>query len=175
MFGVLVCNKPAVPTSKKLNAFLKDVRDNLAPRNRMLSPFECLFQLMGMGKLREYLEKYRFGQYNRIEKAFRVLGTLPTTGKKPRLTVEHLEAVPGIGMKTARMLMLYWRPESEVAPLDTHVLKFLRERGYDAPKNTPSSRKQYLELEAAFLREARKRRLTPFELDKKVWQQYAAK
>jgi thermostable 8-oxoguanine DNA glycosylase len=60
-------------------------------------------------------------------------------------------------------------------PLDTHILKFLRTLGLDAPKATPGSRKQYLALEAAFVFEAKCRGKTTRELDTEVWKFYANK
>lgn len=178
LFGILVANKPAVRTAEKLEGFLKDLRENVVtriranqpPRNRLLSPFELVFTTHCLGVLPEYLKKHRFGQYTRLSRALpQAASTLPTVGKNPGLTIEKLEAIPGIGMKTARMLMLYWKPETMAVPLDTHVLKYLGKLGYDVPKNTPTGRR-YLELEQAFIKEARKRRLSVIELDKKVWQ-----
>jgi hypothetical protein len=183
LFGILVANKPAVRTAKNLDAFLKDLRKDVAVRRynpvlkhrrtTMASPFELVVGAQLAGNLRSYLEKHRFGQYTRIEKAFHAAPNLPTMGKSALLTIDQLESIHGIGMKTARMIMMYYKPGSRVAPLDTHILKFLREKGYDAPKITPSSRKQYLALEKAFLNEADNLKLTPLQLDKQVWQQYA--
>jgi hypothetical protein len=177
LFGILVANKPAVQTAEKLDAFLKDLRENVVvrvrdcnpPRNRLLSPFELIIRTQHMGVLPELLKKHRFGQYGRIGRAFKEVIDLPTMGKNPNLTLEMLESIHGIGMKTARMLMLYWKPDSQVVPLDTHVLKYLGKLGYDVPKNTPTGRR-YLELEQAFIKEAKKRRMSVIQLDKKVWQ-----
>lgn len=68
--------------------------------------------------------------------------------------------------------MLYYKPQSNIVPLDTHILKFLGELGYTVPKGTPSG-KRYVELEAAFLAEAAKRNMTAKQLDTVVWQQRA--
>lgn len=165
LFGILVANKPAQATAKKLHHLLTAMGADLAPYQ---SPFTILRVVIQKGVLRKYLLEARTGQYSRIERALREVVNLDLDN----LTVEALEGITGIGPKTARMLMLYYKPELELAPLDTHILKFLRAEGYDAPANTPTGRK-YLELEAAFIGEARKRSLTPFQLDKQVWHQYA--
>jgi thermostable 8-oxoguanine DNA glycosylase len=70
------------------------------------------------------------------------------------------------------MTILYYEPDAQVVPLDTHVLKWLRKQGYDAPKSTPTGRR-YLELERAFIAEARKRGKNVRDLDTEVWKSYA--
>jgi len=44
-------------------------------------------------------------------------------------SVEDLEAVLGIGPKTARCFLIHSRPEQKYAGLDTHILKFMRAKG----------------------------------------------
>jgi hypothetical protein len=61
----------------------------------------------------------------RIGKAFReVISVDPKTA-----TIEELEGVHSVGAKTARMYALYTRPDQQVIPLDTHILKWLRANG----------------------------------------------
>lgn len=115
-----------------------------------------------------WLREVRTGRYALLERCFAELIQLdPAT-----CTVEDLEAIPGIGPKTSRFFLLWTRPGVEFAALDTHVLKWLREQGYDAPKATPTGRK-YQELEKAFLDEARKRGKTARELDEEIWTAYS--
>jgi endonuclease III len=93
------------------------------------TPFDKVNHLVKCKTLRSRLEKYRVGQYSRIEKAFcEVVTKIPEVLKT---SIEELETDTGIGPKTARMIVLYWKPETECAPLDTHVLKWLRQEGYD--------------------------------------------
>ncbi len=63
----------------------------------------------------------------------------------------------------------------DVVPLDTHLLKWLRAQGYDAPKSTPPAGPKYAALEEAFVREAHLRNVSVRELDTQVWKQYARK
>jgi thermostable 8-oxoguanine DNA glycosylase len=110
------------------------------------------------------------GQYTRIARA---MNEVVHKIKDPlNTTVAELETVKGIGPKTARMIMLYYKPETACVPLDTHVLKWLRAQGYKAPVTTPSG-KHYLELEQVFIAEAKKRRMSAKDLDTQVWKKYA--
>ena len=60
------------------------------------------------------------------------------------------------------------------AGLDTHILKFLTAKGFDAPKSTPASKKKYVELEQAFIEIAEKEGKTPATLDLEIWNTYSA-
>lgn len=174
VFGVCVPGKSARQTAEKVEAMLEDMRGVThkalpGAEYRKNTPFGCIRTAMAFGKLGWYLRKHRLGQYRRIGRALRGMVWIdPATA-----TLEELEAIHGVGAKTARMLLLYTRPDQEMIPLDTHVLKWLRAHGYDAPKSTPPPGKKYRELEAAFIREGRKRGLTAKEWDKEVWQRSA--
>jgi endonuclease III len=85
---------------------------------------------------------------------------------------EDLEKIYGIGMKTARCFIIHSRENAPFAGLDTHILKHLRELGYDAPKNTPSSKKKYLTLEKIVLTLAEKTGKSPADYDLMIWNQY---
>jgi thermostable 8-oxoguanine DNA glycosylase len=67
-------------------------------------------------------------------------------------SIEELESIWGIGPKTARFFVLFSRDNvDDIAVLDVHILRWLREQGYDVPKQTPSSTKRYREIELLFL------------------------
>jgi thermostable 8-oxoguanine DNA glycosylase len=85
-----------------------------------------------------------------------------------------LEKIYGIGMKTSRCFLLHSRKNARYAGLDTHILKFLRKEGHDAPKSTPTGKK-YLELEKIFLEYADKAGKSPAELDLEIWNEYSVK
>ena len=89
-------------------------------------------------------------------------------------TAEDLENIYGIGMKTSRCFILHSRRNAQYAGLDTHILKFLRAQGYDAPKTTPT-KKKYLELEKTFLEIAKNKRKSPADLDLEIWNAYSIK
>jgi endonuclease III-like uncharacterized protein len=171
LFGICVAGKSARQTAAKVEALLSDLcvfRDQNAITISP-TPFLCIREAIDRGKLGYYLRKHKLGQYTRINKAMRGMIKIdPAT-----VTLEELEQIHGVGAKTARMLLLYTRPDQEMIPLDTHILKWLRANGYNAPKSTPPPGKKYRELELAFIAEGKKRGLTAKEFDTMVWQQYA--
>lgn len=89
-------------------------------------------------------------------------------------TVQDLESIKGIGEKTSRFFVLHTRPSQRLACLDTHILKWLKSKGVDVPKNRPKG-KRYLELEQKFLQFSNKLRKSPAELDLEIWSKYASK
>jgi thermostable 8-oxoguanine DNA glycosylase len=82
--------------------------------------------------------------------------------------VEELEKIPGLGLKTSRFFLLHSRKDQQVAVLDTHILRWMRSRGWKAPKATPPLKK-YKELEVAFLMECVWSGMTPATLDLFIW------
>ena len=89
-------------------------------------------------------------------------------------SVSDLEAVRGIGPKTARCFLMHSRRNVRHAGLDTHVLKYMREMGFDVPKSTPAGRK-YIEIESKFLEIADKSGMSVAEFDLKIWKTYSKK
>lgn len=84
-------------------------------------------------------------------------------------TVAELIAVEGIHIKTAKVIRLKLHPTERHALLDRHVLRWLREQGIDAPKNSPTSPKSYARLEQALLRLADERGLSPLAFDQMIY------
>ena len=89
-------------------------------------------------------------------------------------TVDDLEAINGIGPKTARCFLIHSRPDQQFAGLDTHILKHLRAEGIDAPLSTPSGRR-YRELEQDFLQLAEAAGMSPADYDLMIWKKYRVK
>lgn len=164
LFCILVAGKTASIQAKKLEEFLH--KDNLKK-----SPFEILNHYNKKGILLDKIKDSKLGQYRRLEKAFvEVLGL-----DVNNCTIEQLEAITGIGPKTARFYILHSRINQKVAVLDTHVLKWLRdELGIHTPKSTPSS-KRYLELEKAFLNYCQIHKKDPAKFDLEIWNKYSIK
>jgi hypothetical protein len=88
-------------------------------------------------------------------------------------SVGDLENIKGIGPKTARFFIMSSRKNVRFATLDTHVLRFLRDKGINAPKSTPSGKK-YLTLEQEYLKMVPDDK-TPAEFDLQIWKQYSNK
>lgn len=89
-------------------------------------------------------------------------------------TVTDLESIYGIGPKTARCFLLHSRRDAQVAGLDTHILKHLKNLGYDVPKKTPIGKK-YLDIEKIVLMLAQKAGMSPAEYDLEIWNKYSIK
>lgn len=170
VFAIFVANKPADVTYEKMGDFISRLNwyawdpdyDTL---------FDKIRTAHRRGLISGILRQVKTGQYKRIEKA--ILFLLGESEEDPaEWSLEYLESIPGVGPKTARWYKLLVDPSAPVAALDTHILKFLRENGYDVPKSTPAYGKQYKRLESVFVSEAERLGLTSRELDFFVWSIY---
>jgi len=73
------------------------------------TPFDLVQFAIDKKFLLKVLQENKLGQYSRIEKAFQGMVKIdPATVK-----LEELEQIHGVGAKTARMLLLYTRPDQE--------------------------------------------------------------
>lgn len=161
LFAAAVTGKTAVVVAKQLNNFLSNVRGD--------TPFEKVRTMIHANTLVYRMKFARLGQYKRLEKAFKQIVEL-----NPRTcTVDDLEKVHGIGPKTARFFILHSRPNQRVAALDTHMMTFLREKGYTTLDNTPSNPKVYKDLEKVFIEEADKAGKSVAEFDLSIWNRYS--
>lgn len=160
IFSICVANKEAIR--------IADIVHKLVHCD-VITPFDVIRMYLNEGVLMDKLKYFRVGQYNRIYKALKQ--TVETDFDVKNATIEDMEAIHGVGPKTARMFIMHSRPNQNVAALDTHILKFLRAKGYEAPKSTPSGKK-YRELEEAFVSEAKKINMTPADLDLYIWETY---
>jgi len=167
MFAILVAGKGAEQQAKKLDAFLKH-----SMYINKGKPFAHVKYLVHLGWLEIQMKEFKLGQYKRIGHAFKEI--LKFKGKLKKVTIEQLESVNGIGSKTARFFILHSRPDANVAVLDTHILKWMSEKGYKVPKATPA-KKKYAEIEKLFLTEAINHQMTPADLDLTIWKSYAKK
>ncbi|MCP4569021.1 MAG: hypothetical protein GY841_15715 [FCB group bacterium] len=158
IYSIIVAGKSA--------SFAKKAIHRLFPVETGETPFEVIRSFVRSGHLRSHLESSRTGNYTKIERALEELSTSEID--LATCTVDELEAVHGIGPKTARFFILWTRPDSRYAALDVHILRWLRKQGYDVPKSTPSGKK-YAEIEKLFLSLADRIGMKPSELDAKIW------
>ncbi len=156
IYSIIVAGKSAKFTEGVMSRLV----ENTTP------PFNQIRSLVSNNTLEDKLREARTGNYTKLSKSFTALVNSSIDLKT--CTPQDLEMIHGIGCKTSRFFIIWTRPEENYAALDVHILRWLREQGYDAPKSTPSGRKYY-ELENIFLQEAKKLGLTPRELDRKIW------
>lgn len=165
LFCIVAAGKNSKVQAKKLDEFLFNVDE--------LSPFEWVRELVKTKSLRAALERVKLGQYNRLETAFYQVAhcIFPKD-----CSLSALESVDGIGSKTARFFILHSRPDQQLAVLDTHILRYMREvHGIKTPKATPPKKsKRYADLQTQFLA------LVPTgtsvaDFDLSIWNYYNAK
>lgn len=161
LFAIVVAGKSAFQQAAKLEAFL-------ALEPAPVSPFTKIFLMDKDGKLEENLRSVKMGQYNRVTTAFRAVANFFACDSRVIMSIRLLEAVKGIGMKTARFWFMHTMPNQQLACLDTHILRWLGEKGHEVPKTTPNGQK-YLELEKIFLAYAKDMNILPADLDLQIW------
>lgn len=161
LFWICAAGKNGVTSAKCLHKLLTTWQTEKNER-----PFKTIQRIPN---LPQEMKKCGIGCYNNKAKSFKYLALHHLNLKT--CTVEDLEAVPGIGPKTARCFLIHSRRNQKYAGLDTHILKFLRDKGHEVPKSTPSGKK-YLELEKIFLSyvEASGKSVADFDLS--IWNEY---
>jgi len=162
LFCVTVAGKTAKHIAIVLDRFLKRVK----------SPFAYIRKLAREGRLEEKLRECKTGNYKKLAHAFSELANSDLDLRT--CTTEDLEEIKGIGPKTSRYFILHSRRNQQIACIDTHILRWLRDQGYDAPKATPTLKK-YKELEQIFIKEAKKRRVSIAKLDLDIWNKYSTR
>ena len=162
LFWVCVAGKKASTIFPRLNNLLKNLDG--------VSPFDKINNV-GLDNLAQKIKDNGIGCYNNKAKSLKSLANSGLDLKT--CTVDDLENIYGIGMKTARCFLMHSRPNVDCAGLDTHVLKFLRSLGHDVPKSTPGSKKKYKEIEQIFLHYVKKSGMTAAELDLDIWVHYS--
>jgi thermostable 8-oxoguanine DNA glycosylase len=169
LFSIMVAGKSAKTTTQKLNQFL-NTQQKFGLNN--FTPLSYVDYLVNSGLLDAVMKNCKLGQYNRLSKAFK--GIVKFQNRLHEVSVQDLESISGIGAKTARFFILHSKENARLAVLDTHILKWLKLHGENAPKATPTGKK-YALLEGAFLNYAEKYDLHPATLDLHIWKQYSQK
>jgi thermostable 8-oxoguanine DNA glycosylase len=134
-------------------------------------PMEMIETWVETEELGQRLREARTGNYSKLSKAFAQIAS-KVSGRELDLracSADDLEAIHGIGPKTARFFITWTRPDARHAVLDVHILRWLRNRGHDVPVSTPSSRKKYAEIENIFLEIADSLGVLPRDLDAAIW------
>ena len=163
IFGCVVAGKNSDYAAKVLSRLLNNCKS---------TPFEYFKELGEVG-IRNALVAAKSGNYTRITKF--ILESLDLNLKEA--TQEQLMNIHGIGPKTASFFLLHTRPNIEVAVLDVHILKYLRDKSVDAPQQTPTSIKKYNELQSMFLYFAKIDFpfMTIADIDLMLWMKYSGR
>lgn len=169
-FCVIVAGRNADMAARKVGELFT------AAKRRDLTPFSYLDSLEADSfphAVHNALVASRIGQYRRITAAFE--HTLWQLRRDPTwlstASVDQLMRCPGVGPKTARFFVLHSRRDAQVAVLDVHVLRWLREEhGCDAPTSTPPKDlyDYWEDMALAFMRDVFPG-LTPAQADLMVW------
>ena len=135
LFCVLVAGKNSDTTAKLVKKLLANRGD--------MTPFEFI-QSLGLVELNNYLVQNKTGQYDRIRKALFFSARLDLR----TCTRDDLLDIHGVGPKTARFFLLHTREFCDEVVLDTHILRWMREKCgiKNAPKNTPQNPEKYAQF-----------------------------
>lgn len=165
LFWICAAGKKAKTAAANLRRLLEHGGDRFG----LSSPFAII---RGFGEgLPDELKSHGIGCYNNKGRS---MLELANSGIDLRsCTVAELERVRGIGPKTARCFLMHSRRGVRHAGLDTHVLKYLRDNGVEAPRSTPVGRR-YGELEKIFLDMADRSGKSVAEFDLEIWRGYSS-
>ena len=166
LFWICAAGKNGVSSAKSLEKLL-------APyRKTKKSPFAIIRLINEKKNLAEEMRIAGIGCFNNKSKYFLELVNSGINLKT--CSIEELESISGIGNKTARCFLIHSRPDQKLAGLDTHVLSYMRDLGYDVPKSTPSA-KRYMEIQQQFLELLKISGLSSAEFDLLIWNYYSGK
>lgn len=177
LFCVCVAGKNAMTTARLLDNFLSGASEySFGVSKTPYLPFASIATMFYDGvDVAARIKGCGLGCYNHRAKTFREL-VYNDKLDLSTCSTEELEKTTGIGMKTSRFFILHSRKGAEVAPVDTHVKKFLRDRGIIESADISLTPRVYLELEAEYIKLWRKERRqgeTLASFDLAVWNHYA--
>lgn len=166
LFCIIVAGKTASQMAIKLDKFLSG-------KSSAEGPFDYVRRLVAEGRLDAEMRAIKLGKYALLNKGF----PQSVAAEAPSLetaSAKQFSGIHGVNHKTARFFILHSREDADVAVIDTHVLKFLRHRGYEGiPKSVPQDDKYYV-IEELMKAEARKSSLSFADFDLAVWNHYSS-
>ena len=157
LFWICAAGKNAHTAAKGLDKLL----------GKSKNPFK---KIRSMKNLPKALKRNGIGCYNRKAKTIIELANSKLNLKT--CSRDDLIKIYGIGMKTASCFIIHSRKDANYAGLDTHILKYLKQKGYDVPTSTPS-RKKYLQVEQKFLELVKRSGKSVAEFDLDIWRKYS--
>jgi thermostable 8-oxoguanine DNA glycosylase len=178
LFWLLVSGKTAKTTAKCLDSLIEIMNNwhNQIYGEKKFSPFEMIknmdtfYKEVSSDWLAILMKKVGIGCYG-----FKSRGCIELSNGNLDLrscSPEDLEKITGIGPKTSRAFIIHSRPNQKYACLDTHVLHFMRDKGYDVPHSTPTGKK-YKQIEQIWLKLANESGMSLTDYDLKIWKEYS--
>lgn len=165
LFGIVVAGKNAEQQALKLDQLLRK-------RRCAQTPFEFIqgFDFGSAWLLEEYLREVKLGKYTLLLKALPAAAQFSEAALRSASTRE-LAHIPGVSLKTAKMFILHSRPNQFEVPLDTWVLRYLRQRYPQAkvPEASPQREDVYEMLESLFLADCFRHGVSVAEADINCW------
>lgn len=177
IFSVCVAGKNANYIAKAVDYLCKYIQLRTQSGMGPLASLYYFVRYYGIDSLYKELRRYGIGCYVGKARTCYDLSEKLIVQRPDFLrvcSIEALEDIKGIGSKTARFFILHSRPAQRIAALDTHILKYLRSKGIDAPKQTPpKGSRKYKELERLFVALAEVQDKSVAQLDLEVWDAYS--
>jgi thermostable 8-oxoguanine DNA glycosylase len=172
LYCICVAGKKSEIESPKVRKFCVDPRFGFN-----LKPFNLIRKLLKvssveMDGLKQHLKKYRIAPYGQRYNSFVDAVTL-LPDNLSEVTIDDLQKVRGISTKTSRFFLTHSREDFDEPVLDTHILRFLTEEGYDVPEATPQNPKVYARIAKIFSAIARAEDKSVTDLDLEVWTRYS--
>ena len=175
IFWVLVTGKTASVTARNLVKLLFELCVYACEDDGNNSPLSLIRRISvykdERRQLSNILKECGFGCYNLKAKSLKELAFANLNLRT--CSIDDLEKISGIGRKTSRCFIMHTRKNAHCAGLDTHLLKFLNDLGYNVPRSTPGSGKVYKQVENQLLALFDKKKRTPAELDLLIWRVYS--
>lgn len=160
IFGIIVAGRNSDWAAQKVFGLFKGLSDDE-------TPFQWI--KANATSLHNTLVANRVGQYTRTERALLQSCELDLR----TATIDDLLGVFGVGPKTARFFLLHSRPYCDVAVLDVHILRWMREECgvEDAPQQTPTNldKYRYFERLCVSLMRAKFPGVTMADIDLMLW------
>tara|TARA_B110001454_G_C12680847_1_gene418000 strand:+ start:225 stop:824 length:600 start_codon:yes stop_codon:yes gene_type:complete len=172
LYCICVAGKRSEIESPKVRKFILDPRFGFH-----LKPFELIRKLLGvssieMDGLKQHLKKYKIAPYTARYNSFVDAVTL-LPNDLSEVTIEDLQKVRGISTKTSRFFLTHSREDFDEPVLDTHILRYLKDVGYNVPDSTPQNPSVYAKISEIFKRLANFEGKSVTDFDLEVWTKYS--
>ena len=167
LYCVMVAGKKSEIETRKLDTFLKGAK------KLDMTPFEYIRYLNDdCGELMDELKECRIAPYTMRYNSFVDAVTL-LPDDLSKVNIDDLQEVRGISTKTSRFFLTHSREDFDEPVLDTHILRYLKDVGYDVPSSTPQNPKVYAKISEWFKRLANFEGKSVTDFDLEIWKQYS--